>query len=384
MIALRDYQLPAVEQMARTKRGIVQAPAGSGKTIIAAAALAMWASPRSKLKKRKMRVAWIAHTTDQVDQAIRALAAFPAIQETCDITTACYAAGTPLAAFDIVILDECHHIAAPEFRKALQYHEGTRWGFSATPFRADDFKNDVFTLIGPIVHVVEREALVTAGQLAKAKVIIHTPNLKNEMEHEIKAAAQPLFEERKRRWPFRFRSQQSANEQMGRCVWQIAQEVGISCNVKRNVHIIELSRLHANDSHLIIVGSIEHGERLLAEIPGGILVFSKMGAKKRRQAIQAFASGEVKTMLATSLADEGLDVPRANVLTLAAAGKSAAKAEQRTGRVLRSFHDKTHGTVNDFMDHQHYFLHAQSKKRIALYRSLSYDIQFSNQQELLP
>lgn len=381
MIALRDYQLPAVEQMARTKRGICQAPAGSGKTIIAAAALAKWASPRAKLGKRKMLVAWVAHTTDQVDQAIKALEAFPSLKDTCDITTACYAAGMALARFDLVILDECHHIAAPEFRKCLEFHTGARWGFSATPFRADDLKNDVFSLIGPIVQVVEREQLVTAGQLAKAKVIIHQPNLKNEMEHAIKEAAEPLFEERKRKWPFMFRHQKQINEQMGRCVWQVAQEIGITCNLKRNSHIIDLARQHANDSHLIIIGSIEHGESLQTEIPGSIVVFSKMGQKKRREAIRAFGAGEIKTMLATSLADEGLDVPRANVLTLAAAGRSAAKAEQRTGRVLRSFHDKTHGTINDFDDHQQYFLHAQSMKRIELYRSLSYDIQFANQPE---
>ena len=36
---LRDYQIPAVEALARTHRGILKAPAGSGKTIMGAAAL---------------------------------------------------------------------------------------------------------------------------------------------------------------------------------------------------------------------------------------------------------------------------------------------------------------------------------------------------------
>ncbi len=384
MKTLRDYQGPAVNVVVQNRRAIIKAPAGSGKTIIAAAAVAAWVSIRTRFSKRKMRVAWIAHTTEQVDQAVSALAEFPAIAEHADITTACYASGIALAPFDLVILDECHHIAAPEFRKMLNFHEGWRWGFSATPERADDFKEDVFQLIGPIVHTVAREALVEAGQLAAAKVIIHQPNERREMEATIKKEALVLYEERRRKFAIAFRTQQQQNEQMGRCVWQVAQKTGISCNSKRNRCIVGLGLTHANDSHLIIIGSVEHGEALQAEIPGSVVVYSGMGAKKRRTAIQAFAAGELKTMLATSLADEGLDVPRANVLTLAAAGRSAAKAEQRTGRVLRSFHDKTHGTIHDFMDHQHYFLLAQSKKRISLYQSLGYEVEHAEQGRLLP
>jgi superfamily II DNA or RNA helicase len=110
------------------------------------------------------------------------------------------------------------------------------------------------------------------------------------------------------------------------------------------------------------------------------MVFSKMGAKKRREAIAAFGSGECRCMIATSLADEGLDVPRANVLIQVSAGRSAAKAEQRTGRVLRAFHDahtgkeKKEGIIHDFSDLHHYFLAAQSRRRIAVYRSLGYQI----------
>ena len=381
-VVLRDYQIPAVEAIAKAKRGIIQSPAGSGKTIIASAALAKWARPRAKIQGRKQRVAWIANTRDQLDQAEKALKAFPTIEEDCEITTACYAACIPLAMFDLVIFDECHHVAAPEFRKPLEYYTGHRWGFSATPHRADDLKEDVFTLIGPIVHTVHREALVTAGQLAHAKVVIHAPNDKDELKQAIQEAALPLYNDRKKKWPYLFRNQNAENEQMGRCVWQIAQDLGINRNPKRNVHIVGLAHMHSNDSHLIIIGNIEHGEELSAQIPNSLVVFSRMGMKKRREAIQAFSAGELKTMFATSLADEGLDVPRANVLTLAGAGRSAAKAEQRTGRVLRAFHDKTHGIINDYYDHQHYFLHAQSKKRISLYQSLGYEITYANQGEL--
>jgi len=381
MIELRDYQVPAVAALIDNRRGIIQAPAGSGKTIIGAAGTYRWAAPRSRLARRKMRVAWVANTTEQCDQARRALDAFTDLPTYADVTICCYAAGMSLASFDLVILDECHHISAPEFRKILEFNEGWRWGLSATPKRADELANDVFYLIGPIVHIVERAALVQAGQLAKARVIIHQPNAENEMEQEVKEAAQPLYDERRKKWRFLFRTPQDEKKQMNRCIWQVVQEIGISNNRKRNSDIVRLGLLHKQDSHLIIIGSIEHGQALQEQLPGSVVVFSKMGQKKRRDAIQAFAAGELKTMFATSLADEGLDVPRANVLTLAAGGRSAAKAEQRTGRVLRTFKDKTHGLINDFDDVQHYFLRAQSKRRISLYESLGYEV--SNERTLL-
>jgi superfamily II DNA or RNA helicase len=433
MITLRDYQLPAVDAMLRTKRAICQAPAGSGKTVIASATLAKWVTPRARLARRRMRIAWIANTQEQCDQATKALGTFPAIAGAADVTVCCFAAGISLETYDLVIIDECHHIAAAEFRKIMDQAPAWRWGFSATPHRADELAKDVFELIGPIVHIVERKALVQAGQLAKARVIIHEPNRANEFEEEIKDHAESLF----KRW--RFGAQAAANDMAIRTIksltsrtqaidkpklyaiiqeagmtqdnafigifskfpkghptrsilwkmliqlaeeeieqrarWIACQKIGIFDNKKRNAQIIQIARQHANDSHLIIIGSIDHGAALQERIPGSLVVHSKLGTKKRRQAIEDFSKGELKTMIATSLADEGLDVPRANVLTLAAAGRSAAKAEQRTGRVLRSFHDKTHGTIHDFMDTSHPMLLSQSKKRISLYRSLGYDIQ---------
>lgn len=369
-MTLRDYQLPAIAQIIRSRRGIVQAPAGSGKTIIGAAALDQWSGPRCRLSRRKMNVAWVANTLEQCTQAIKAMGMFPAIREHADVAVFCYQSGRSMDDFDLVILDECHHIAAPAFRLALAQNNGWRWGLSATPNRADELQTDVFELIGPIVHVVERDALVNAGQLAKAKVIIHSPNEPGELEQEITKLAMKEFETRCRR--FRFNT--SDQEQKNRCVWQFANEIGIATNQKRNDHIVELGIKHSDDSTLIIIGKIEHGDALCERIPNSLVVHSKLGAKRRREAIAAFGAGNLKCMIATSLADEGLDVPRANVLILAAAGRSAAKAEQRTGRVLRAFHDKTHGTIHDFNDQQHYFLKAQSKQRIRLYESLGYQV----------
>ncbi len=372
LVDLRDYQRPAVLALAASTNGIVKAPAGSGKTIIGAAAVEIFSA--NCPAPRFLNIAWIANTTDQLAQAKAAVERFPLIDRNAVVDYQCYIGVRSLTNYDLVVLDECHHAAAPGFAAVLRYYDGPRWGLSATPERADDLKDDVFRLVGPIVHEVPREALVDAGQLAQARVIVHRPNDKAELEQLIRNEAQRAYEARKRRWPFLFRSKQSADEQMGRCVWAEAQARGIAQNGKRNDRIVKLATDHAEDSTLIIVGSIEHGQALSARVLGSEVCYSKLGAKRRRELIAAFGCGALKTLFATSLADEGLDVPRANVLILAAAGRSAAKAEQRTGRVLRAFHDKEHGVIHDFADEQHYFLAAQARKRFAVYRSLGYTI----------
>jgi superfamily II DNA or RNA helicase len=103
-----------------------------------------------------------------------------------------------------------------------------------------------------------------------------------------------------------------------------------------------------------------------------VLVHSKVGAKRRREIISAFRSGALRVLFATSLADEGLDVPRASVLVLVAGGRSAGKLEQRAGRVLRPFQGKESGVIHDFMDRGAVFAQAQARARWKVYEKLGY------------
>lgn len=76
--------------------------------------------------------------------------------------------------FDFAIFDECHHLAAQVFSKAL-LRIGCKYllGLSATPNRADGCQDIFFYSIGPIVYKIERpkndKALVH-------KVVIHSDN----------------------------------------------------------------------------------------------------------------------------------------------------------------------------------------------------------------
>lgn len=437
----RPYQNRAVDALVPCRGGIAKVPAGGGKTIIGAKALNRWARLRARLKRRRMVAKVVANTTDQVDQWKSAMALFPEIADACDISLHCYQGAPKLDGADIALFDECHHIAAPEFAKIADGAQCVKWGFSATPERADDLANEVYRLIGPIVCTVDRQELLQAGKLAHARVYIHEPNAKDEHVEAVaelaeshaqkwmfgaKEAAFRMIEqtigflashrsvpgiawvtqtanaygvstnapvmalsrkmsdkpdEKRRLWDF---CKAAARDEIeSRARWVAAQEIGIFQNTKRDDLIVRLFERHAGDTVLCLIGKIEHGQQLAERIPGAMVIHSQMRKSEcgmtRKTAIEAFKDGRLNMVFATSLADEGLDVPRANVLILGAAGRSAAKAEQRTARVLRAFHDKSHGTIHDFMDTQHPFLAAQSKARIRLYRQLGYEVVFTKE-----
>jgi superfamily II DNA or RNA helicase len=155
---------------------------------------------------------------------------------------------------------------------------------------------------------------------------------------------------------------------------QVCKEMAIRDNQLRNAAIIRRAWQHREDWVLILVNSKEHGYALAEKIPGAVVAHSKMGAKARRQAIEGFRDGSLHCLIATSLADEGLDVQRANVLILACGGRAAGKVEQRTGRVLRSFEGKAEGIIYDFWDVGFSLTRNQAKRRVEVYQALGYTI----------
>lgn len=369
---MRPYQLGAAEALCPgpkpVRRGVVKSPAGSGKTWMAAYALWRYAESRPM----PTDAVWVAHTREQCDQARAALDLFP--HDSLTVRIFCYAGCPWVGDADVIVFDEAQHVPADTFRKIVDDYEGIRWGFSATPEREDDKKTDVFDLIGPIVYEVPRDELIRAGSLCQGEVKFVTFNAFDEFIDPVKERADQLFVERAKRFPFLFRTPVGVREQMRRILWQSVLEKAVDENPKRDECIVGLAGRHPDKSTLIIVHKIEYGERLAPLLPGAEMVHAKLGKKARREIIDRFRNGETKILIATSLADEGLDVPVASVLILAAPSKNKGKAEQRTGRVMRTFSDKADGLVYDLYEIQHPLLRNQAMQRVKRYEDLGYKI----------
>ncbi len=350
---LRPYQERAVEFVLTKKRAFVVAPAGSGKTIIAAAAAA---------KSWAWNIGWLANTREQVQQAEDAAGKFGV-----NITTFCAAAQPNCSRFDLLIVDEAHHMPASTWSATIGTATGAVWGFSATPWTGDVDRDNALRHFFKEFITIPREEVLAGGNLTHGKVIVHDLESPGQFSDAIESWTAIETEKRCRR--FRFIPRE---EHERRARWQATAEA-IRTNAVRNDTIVEIAN-ESQQSVLVLVATIEHGEQLAARINGSVLVHAKLPKSKRAAAIAGFRSGEIPCLIATSLADEGLDVPRAAVLILAAGGRSAAKLEQRAGRVMRPHEDKEFGIVHDFSDEGSRLGHSQWFARAKTYKKLGYNI----------
>jgi len=385
----REYQQRAIDFLCSVRRGICKAPAGSGKTHIAASALSRCLDGR----KERANVEIMVNTREQVEQMQTACDRFD-IASKCDLQIYC-AAGAPIGTKpDMIIVDECHRSSSASWSAKIKSCDGGRWGLSATPF--DDKEAEQVAIIkelfGERIHTIERAELVENGHLSKARVIWRdVPEESKCLRFIIDTIGESDGVARFKKMSFKVRDIKSKDsmsdedkrkeiEEIERkcrndCVYAAAQKIGIWANQWRDYAIISEANRRVSDGHhvIVLIGKIEHGERLIAAIPGAVLCFSGMGAKRRREALASFRSGSIRCLVASSMLDEGFDAPIADCLILASAGKSQRKAIQSTGRVLRPYIGQESGIIVDFTDRFHPMLARQAGKRRAIYRGLNYE-----------
>lgn len=117
-------------------------------------------------------------------------------------------------------------------------------------------------------------------------------------------------------------------------------------NSMRNIQVANdaIAEYNAGKNTLILVTQIKHGEELQNIMSAmGVpvnFISGKSGMKRRKQAIEDMRNGEIQILIATTIADVGLDIPRLESLIEAGAGKSSVTALQRLGRIMRIFEDK--------------------------------------------
>lgn len=260
------------------------------------------------------------------------------------------------------LVHNCHNIPAKTiFDIAAQSKNAYyRFGVSATPWRDDDCD----LLIEAALNIRKPQLTINASQLiAKGKLTPCTINF-IELKNSIK-------------W------QGSYNK---------TYEMAIVDNEERNKKIIDIGfdRFNKGKTQLVLIKKIRHGQKLLNRFKNKIpyeeiLHYDAENDKwitvgnveflsgeddliKRNAVLQAVKNGFCKILIASTIADEGLDLPCLDCLILAGSGKSSTRAFQRIGRVLRLYPGKTEAMVYDFIDnnptfYKHYMI------RRALYQT---------------
>jgi len=348
-VELRDYQRTAVQALVMGVQGYVKAPCGAGKTIIGASAAICTGEPTLVL----------VHTHDLLQQWVGLLRSWEyrvrsisggakvalrkplavengqpefAVATVQTLTRAGAAATTLLESAGAVLLDEAHHAPAGTFRSLLERCPARyRWGVTATPKRDDGWDVLLPLVIGPELWSTTMAELVAGGWLMLPRLL------------PVRSGA--TLDETA------YRSQGGT----GRANMAIATNL-LAADPDRELLLLRVCTLLAEYGRtvLLLVPRVAQAHRLASLLQAqGVLamaVTSDVGKGLRRQRLQHLRQRQLQVLVATQLADEGLDVPALDALVVASTGRAAGRAVQRVGRVMRLSPGKGEPLVVDVVD----------------------------------
>lgn len=333
--SLRDYQEKIVNNA--SSREIIQAATGAGKTFIMANLIAKYNVKPVLVIVPKISLAMQIKDEFEKFLGIKICALGGGNKKIFgDIVVS-----TPQSCPDYIIknvqmllYDETHFLGAENiFKISTKAHNAYyRFGVSATPWR-DDGKD---LLIEAALNIRKPSLSIIASDLIKKQKLtpctINFIQLKNEI-------------------PWQGSYDKTYN-------------MAIVNNIERNNKIltIAMNMFNQNKTQLILIKNIIHGNKLLEQLKNIIPNITKNSLNtieflngnddlhRRATVLQSVKDGFTKILIASTIADEGLDVPILDCLILAGSGKSSTRAFQRVGRVIRLYKGKTNAIVYDFMD----------------------------------
>ena len=359
-VSLYDYQEKAVNEMLKAKYGILQSPAGSGKTQVGLALA-------TRLGKKTL---WLCHTLDLIrqskeraeqymDKSLLGTIVSGKVNIGKGITFATVQTMSKLDLqtykneWDCIITDEVHRVAGSptavtQYMKVLNNLSARhKYGLSATVHRSDGMIEATFALVGEVAYRVPDEEV--ADKIMKVGILPVGTGI--EMSREALNTDGTL--------------------NYTKLVSYLTK------NDDRQQTIVEALLENEGHSCLILSDRLEHLEDLIGRLPtvtqmDTVMISGKMTSKKgkaeREKAIEDMRTGEKKYLFATySLCKEGLDIPRLDRLFLTTPQKDYAVITQSIGRIARTFEGKESPVAYDFVDNIGYLIKSY-KKRCSTYK----------------
>jgi superfamily II DNA or RNA helicase len=331
---LHPYQRSAVDDVLARRFGVLEAPPGAGKTVMALNIIA-----------RRMQPALvIVHTKELLYQWRARACEFLGLDEdevgligdahrrvgerlTVAIINSLYRVideVKPLVGH--LVVDECHHTPARTFTDAVSMFDSTfMLGLSATPYRRDKLTKIIYFYLGDRMHRILPTELQAENRIMRATLIVrHTG----------------------RAYYF------DADEYQ----YMVSALVG---DKRRNELIVDdvAARTFASENGIALVISdrVAHCQELYKAIRSrglsACLLTGSVKADERARIVEDLNSRRAQVLVATAqLIGEGFDLKHLSSIFLATPVKFTGRVKQYIGRILRVSEGKDEAVIYDYLD----------------------------------
>lgn len=321
-------QIEAAKAVVARHRGIISAPTGLGKSLIAALILkelgvpTLIVVPSLELKKQLTLDLIEMFDENTVGGLVKGKKYYNVTVENVDQLDPT----KPINGFDCVIIDEFHHSGAATYRKLNQkswtdiYY---RIGMTATPFRSRDEEQVLLqSVLDETIYTISYETAVQKGYIVPLEFYyVDLPKIK------VKGTT-----------------------------WQtVYKELVVNRKDRNDLLSTLMQNVHeGNCSALVLVKEINHGMILSSMFPQAQFVHSSND--KSAEIIEQFSKGDITVVIGSPVIGEGVNTRACEYVFMGDMTKSKNLFMQRCGRAVRLFKGKTSGKIILFRDSSHKWL----------------------------
>jgi len=362
-------QRDALEVLSRHELGVLVAPPGAGKTVLACGVIARRAVPTLVIVDRQPLVdQWRERLSAHLGIDTKLVGTIGAGRRrpggVIDIAMVQSLArredlGELTARYGFVVVDECHHVPAVTFERVVRQITAGAWlGLTATPYRRDGLEGLITMYCGPIRH---RMGPQTGAASGFERVLVVHPT-----EH--RTAADP--------------GAAGAETAVGSAIQAVFRGLVEDDDRTRQVCADVAGAIRAGRNCLLLSQWTEHILRLVHGLEAfglePLVLHGGMSKKARRLVMDRLAAtqpgGGVLLVATGSFLGEGFDCPPLDTLVLAFPLAFKGRLVQYVGRVLRPIEGKTRVEVHDYVDTRVPVLARMHARRLPAYATLGFDV----------